>query len=72
MHKLIKTLEIKNWKNVNFVSTKNSILSCVFLFFLIIDSYFLILAVFAQFFNPVAELVISIGIPTNEEKVKIR
>ena len=33
--------------------------------------YFLIPAVIAQFFNPIAELVIPIGIPTNEAKAEI-
>ena len=40
-------------------------------FFLIIDLYFLIPAVIAQIFNPNAELVISIGIPTNEVNAEI-
>ena len=38
------------------------------LFLLIIDVYFLIPAVIAQIFNPIAELVIPIGIPSKEEK----
>ena len=38
------------------------------LFFLIIDLYFLIPTVIAQIFNPIAELVISIEIPTKETK----
>ena len=38
----------------------------LFLFFLIIDLYFLILAVIAQIFNPITELVIPMGIPTKE------
>ena len=36
--------------------------------FLIIDLYFLIPAAVAQIFNPMAELVIPIGIPTKEAK----
>ena len=43
----------------------------VFYFFLIIDLCFLIPAVIAQIFNPIAELVISIGIPTKETKAEI-
>ena len=35
----------------------------MFLFFLTIDLHFLIPASIAQIFDPVAELVISIGIP---------
>ena len=41
-------------------------------FFLIIDLYFLIPAVIAQIFNPIAELVISIRIPSKEVKVEIK
>ena len=37
-------------------------------FFVIIDLYFLIVAVSTQIFNPTAELVIPIGIPTKEVK----
>ena len=42
-----------------------------FLFFLIIDLYFLIPAVFAQIFNKNAKLVIPTEITTNETNVKI-
>ena len=42
-----------------------------FLLFLIIDLYFLIPAVIAQSFHPIAELVIPIGIPSKEAKVEI-
>ena len=40
-------------------------------FFLIVDLYFLIPAFIAQFFNPIAELVIPIGIPSKEQ-IQIR
>ena len=40
-------------------------------FFLIIDLYFVIPAVIAQIFNPIAELVIPIGIPSKEGKAEI-
>ena len=43
----------------------------LFLFF-IIDLYFLIPAAVEQTFNSVAELVISIGIPSKEAKAKIK
>ena len=46
----------------------NTSLSCFFFFFLIIDLYFLTPAVIAQIFNPIAGLVIPIGIPTKEAK----
>ena len=41
------------------------------LFFLIIELYFLFSAVIAQIFNPIAELVIRIEIPTKEAKAEI-
>ena len=40
----------------------NTILSCFFFFFLIIDLHFLVPGAIAQIFNPIAELVISVGI----------
>ena len=43
----------------------------MFRFFLIIDLRFLIPAVIAQIFNPIAELVVPIGIPSKEAKVEI-
>ena len=46
----------------------DNILSCIFFFFFIIDLNFLIPAVITQIFNPIAELVILIGIPTKEAK----
>ena len=42
-----------------------------FFFFLIIDLYFLIPAATAQIFNPIAELLIPIGIPSKEAKAEI-
>ena len=42
--------------------------SCSFMFFIIVDLYLLISEVFAQIFNPTAELAIPIGIPTKEAK----
>ena len=44
----------------------------LFLFFLIIDLYFLIFAVIAQIFNPIAEFVIRIGISIKETKAEIK
>ena len=49
----------------------NTILSCFFFFLLIIDLYFLIPAVIAQIFNPIAELLIPIEIPIKEAKADI-
>ena len=50
---------------------KNTISSCFFLFFLIIDLYFLIPAVITQIFNPIVELAIPIGITTKEAKAEM-
>ena len=49
----------------------NTILSCVLFYFLITDLYSLIPALIAQIFNPIAEIVIPIGIPTKEAKAEI-
>ena len=55
--------------NLDFAN--NTISSCSFFFFLIIDLYLLIPSVFAQIFNHTAELVIPIGIPSKEAKAEI-
>ena len=55
--------------NLDFAN--NTILSCFFFFFLIIDLYFLISVVIAQIFKPIAELVIPIGISTKEVKTEM-
>ena len=55
--------------NLDFAS--NTVLSCFFFFSLIIDLYFLIPAAIAKIFNPVAELVILIGILSKEAKAEI-
>ena len=54
--------------NLDFAS--NTILSCYFFFFLIIDLYFFIPPVIAQIFNPIEDLVIPIGIPIKEVKTE--
>ena len=41
------------------------------LFFLIIDLHFLIPEVIAQIFNPIAEFIFPIGIPTKEAKAEM-
>ena len=51
--------------------SNNTILSRFFIFFLIIDLYFLITVVVAQMFNPIAELAILIVIPTKKAKAEI-
>ena len=50
----------------------NTILTCFFLFFLIIDLYLLIAAVTAQAFIPTAELVIQTGTQTNEANAELK
>ena len=50
----------------------NTILSCFFLLFLIIDFYFLIPVVIAQIFNCIAEPVIPIGIPNKEVQCNLK
>ena len=54
-----------------FIFANNTILLCFFLFFLIIDLYFLIPAAIAQIFNPIPEIVIPVGIPSKEAKADI-
>ena len=48
------------------VFANNTILSYFFFFSLIFVLYFLILVAIVQIFNPIAELVIPIGIPSKE------
>ena len=55
----------------NLYFSNNTIFSCFFFFSLIIDLYFLISEVIALIFNPIAELVIPIGIHTKEAKAEI-
>ena len=52
--------------NLDFAN--NNISSYFFFFFLIMDIYFIIPVVVTQVFNPIAELVIPIGVPTKETK----
>ena len=49
----------------------NTISSCFFFFFLIIDLHFLIPAAIAQILNPIAELVISKEIPSKEVEAEL-
>ena len=69
IYESIKSLEIKLF---NLLFANNTTLSCILFFFLIIDLYFLIPDLFAQIFNPVAELAISIEIPTKEAKAEMK
>ena len=63
---MVNALEIKTSIVFNLIFANNTILSCLFLFSVIIDLYFLIPVLIAQFFIPIAELEIPIGTPTNE------
>ena len=47
-------------------------LSCFFVFFLMINLYFLIPAINTQIFNPTSDLEISTGALTNEAKAEIK
>ena len=68
---MIKALETKTSMLLNSDFATNTILPCFFFFFLIIALYFLIHAAIAQIINPIAELVIPIGIPKKEAKTEI-
>ena len=67
---LIKTNSLRSQtESINLDFANNILLFCFFFF--IIDLHFLIAAVIAQIFNPIAELIIPIGIPTKEEKAEM-
>ena len=68
---LIKVLEIKTSILFNLNFAKNTIF-CDFSLFLIIYLYFLLPAFIAHIFNPTAELVIPIGMPSKEAKAEIQ
>ena len=55
--------------NLDFAN--NTFLSYFRFFFLVINWYFLILAVIEQSFNPISELVIPLGIAAKEAKVEM-
>ena len=67
----IKALKIKTSVQFNLDFANNAILLCFFFFFLIIDLYFLIAEVIPQMFNPVAEIVIPIGMPAEQKKAEM-
>ena len=71
MSESIKVLEIKTFMLFNLSFADNNILLSFLFSFFIIDLYLLISIVIVQIFNPIAELVIPIGIPTKEEKTEI-
>ena len=55
--------------NLDFAN--NTVSSYFFLFFLFIDSYFLIPAVITHIFTPIVEVEIPIEIPTEETKAEM-
>ena len=71
MSQLKPSLSIKTSLLFNLVFANNTILSCFFLFFFIIDLYFLITGIVAQVFHPIAKLEIPIGILSKEAKAEI-
>ena len=68
---MIKALKAKTSMLFYLTFANNIIFSCVFFYFLIVDLYFLIPAVISQVFNPIAEQVIPIGIPSKGQKARI-
>ena len=68
---IFNALEIKTSLAFDLDFPINAILSCFFLFFLIINLYFLILAVIAQNFHPTPELVIPTGRLINNVNAEI-
>ena len=67
----MKDLEIRTSIVFNLSFPNNTILSCFLFFYFMIDLYFLIPAVIAQFLIPTADLLIPTGTPTNEENAEI-
>ena len=68
---MIKAVEIKTYMLFHSDFASNTILSCFYVFFLIIDLYFLLSAAIARSFNLIAELAIPMGIPSEEAKAEI-
>ena len=55
----------------NLAFANDTILSCFFFFFLIIDLNFFIPAVIEQIFNPIADVVIPTGMPNKGAKTEL-
>ena len=68
MSESIKALEIETSILLTLAFANNTILSFLSFFFLVIDLYVLIPAVFAQISNLIAEIVTPIGVPSTEVK----
>ena len=67
----IKAIQIKTSMVFNLDFANNTVLSCFFFFFSIIDLYCLIPAAITQILNPISELVIPIEIPSIKRKTGI-
>ena len=72
MYESIRALDSRCSIICNLASPSNTILSYFFLFFLIIDLYFLFPTVIAQIFNPTTELAIPIGIQLMDQRQKLK
>ena len=68
MSESIKALEIETSILFTLAFANNTILSFLSFFFLVIDLYVLIPAVFAQISNLIAEIVTPRGVPSTEVK----
>ena len=64
----MEDLEINLSMLFNLVLAGNNVFLCLFLFFLIMDLNFLIIAVVARIFIPTVKLAIPTGITTEEAK----
>ena len=71
IYESIKDSEIRTLMVFDLSFPNNTIFSCFFFFFTIIDLYLLISTVISQFVIPTAELVIPAGTQTNEANVEI-
>ena len=67
-YELIKALEIRTSMVFTLVFAYNTLLSCFFFFFLIIDLYFLFTAIIEKILNHTAKLALPVEIPTEEAK----
>ena len=70
MHELVKYLEIMPYSQSNLLFNNETISSCFFFFSLIINLYFLIIAIIAQIFYRIVELITPVVISTKEAKAE--
>ena len=69
---MIEALNVKASMLFNLVLANNTFLSCFFFYFLVIDLYFISHVVCAHIFNPIAELIILIGLRSSEAKAETK